>query len=57
MLFFNNGGYFLFNDEINNFAVPDTRPGPWTEDGLTETNSKFLLYLNASTSASNLDFS
>ena len=33
-------------DEINNFAVPDTRPGPCTEDGLTETNTKFLLYFH-----------
>ena len=42
ILFLIKGGYFLFSVEISNLAVPDTRPGPWTEEGLTETNSKSL---------------
>ena len=37
------GGGLVFDKvEINNLAVPDTLPGPWTEDGLMEINSKFF---------------
>ena len=33
------GGLFLFKVEINSFAVPETLPGPWTDEGLIDTNS------------------
>jgi hypothetical protein len=47
----------LLSVEISNFAVPDTLPGPCTEEGLTDTKSNSFLNLNASSSAKNLDSS
>ena len=57
ILFLINGGKFFLKVDINNLAVPETLPGPWTEEGLTETKSKFLSNLNAAFSAKNLDSS